>query len=206
MVLNVFIKSEKTRSKGKSLPMKNILIVSGHTNLDNSFANKIILGELEKQLPQAEFAYLDKLYPDFKIDVQAEQQRLIKTDVIVLQYPLFWYSIPSLLSRWIEEVFVHGFSHGSTGDKVKGKQLVLSFTSGAPEEMYKHGGLQNYPIEDFLPPLKQFANLCRMEWGGYIYSGDLSYASRHDQAKLEQMRVKAIDHAGRLLKQLMELQ
>lgn len=185
--------------------MKNILIVSGHTDLNNSFANKIILDELQKHLPQAKFVYLDKLYPNFQIDVQAEQQRLIKADVIVLQFPFFWYSVPSLMSRWIEEVFAHGFSHGSTGDKVSGKKLVVSFTSGAPEEMYQYGGLQNYPIEDFLPPLKQLANLCGMEWVGHVYSGGLSYASRHDEAKIEQMRTKAIAHAERLAEQLKTL-
>lgn len=50
--------------------MKNILIVSGHPDLNNSFANKNILEELNSLLPEAEFAYLDKLYPDFRIDPQ----------------------------------------------------------------------------------------------------------------------------------------
>lgn len=182
--------------------MKNSLIISGHTDLSNSVANKAILWELEEHLPQAEVVYLDTLYPDYHIDVQVEQQRLLTAEIIVLQFPLFWYGIPSLLSRWIEEVFIHGFAHGSTGDKVRGKKLLLSFTSGAPEDMYQHGGLQNYPIEDFLPSLKQFANLCGLEWAGYIYSGGLSYANRNDAEQLEQMRIKAIEHAKQLVKQI----
>lgn len=185
--------------------MKNILIVSGHTDLNNSFANRVILEQLEKHLPKAEFVYLDKLYADFQIDVKAEQKRLVEADVIVLQFPFFWYSVPSIMSRWIEEVFVHGFSHGSTGDKLSGKKLMVSFTSGAPEEMYQYGGLQNYPIEDFLPPLRQFANLCGMKWAGHVYSGGLSYANRQDEAKLEEMRSKAITHAERLVEQLKQL-
>ena len=56
--------------------MKNILIVSGHPDLNNSFANKNILEELNSLLPEAEFAYLDKLYPDFRIDIETEQKRL----------------------------------------------------------------------------------------------------------------------------------
>ena len=46
--------------------MKKILIVSGHTDLNNSAANKSILENHESALPQAEFIYLDKLYPDIK--------------------------------------------------------------------------------------------------------------------------------------------
>ena len=63
--------------------MRNILIVSGHTDLNDSFANKTILEELNKQLPEAEYVYLDRLYPDFQIDVENEQQKLLKADIIV---------------------------------------------------------------------------------------------------------------------------
>lgn len=182
--------------------MKNILVVSGHTDLNNSVANKTILEELQKKLPKAEVVFLDRLYPDFQIDVEVEQQRVVDADIIVLQFPFFWYGVPSIMSRWIEQVFIHGFSHGSTGDKVRGKKLVVSFTSGAPEEMYQTGGLQNYSIEEFLPPLKQFANLCGMEWCGYVYSGGLSYANRNDEAKMKAMHIKAIAHAERLVSQI----
>lgn len=185
--------------------MKNILIISGHTNINNSVANKIILDRLEKDLPQAEIAYLDKLYPTYQIDKYVEQQRLLKADVIVLQFPFFWYGIPSIMSKWIEEVFVHGFSHGANGDKIRGKKLLVSFTSGAAEDMYRIGGSKNYPIEDFLPPLKQFANLCGLQWCGFIYSGGLSYANRGDEAKLAQMIVKATAHGERLLKEIIAL-
>lgn len=186
--------------------MKNILVISGHTNLNDSYANKTILEELNRTLPEAKYVYLDKLYPDFRINVEKEQQRLIKADIIVFQFPLFWYSTPSILNRYVEEVFRHGFSHGSTGGKLAGKQFVLSFTSGAPEEMYQKDGLQNYPIEDFLPPYKQTANLCRLKWEGFVYSGGMSYANRNDEIQLEGMHQKAIDHANRLIKKLRDMQ
>ena len=126
--------------------MKNVLIISGHTNLAASVANKTILETLNERLPEAEIVKLDELYPDFKIDVEAEQQKLLRADIIVLQFPLFWYSAPSILERWMEETFRHGFSHGSTGDKLKGKKLVLSFTTGAPEALYSHKGAMGYTI------------------------------------------------------------
>ena len=62
--------------------MKNILIVSGHTNLDASVANKKILEVLAERLPEAEIVRLDRLYPDFRIDVAAEQAALVEADVI----------------------------------------------------------------------------------------------------------------------------
>ena len=178
--------------------MTKILVVSGHTDLQgNSFANKIILSRLEEIMP-AEYVYLDSEYPSWKFDIQREQDRLRNADVIVLQFPFFWYGVPSLMHKWMEEVFVHGFSHGSKGKALTGKKLVVSFTSGAPEEMYTAGGVQGYPVDDFLIPLKQFAKACGMTWAGYVYSGGLSYASRHDEQELQRMREKALLHAQRV--------
>ncbi|MCP1661250.1 NAD(P)H-dependent oxidoreductase [Neisseria perflava] len=182
--------------------MSNILIVSGHTDLNNSFANKIILEKLEKDLPNAEFDYLDKLYPNYQFDVAAEQAKLVNADIIVLQFPIFWYAVPSLIKKWIEDVFVHGFSHGSTGNKLHGKKIVASFTTGAPEEMYVEGGIQGYPIEAFLPPLKQTAKLTGLEWAGHVYTGGVSYTSRSDESKLAAMKAKSEAHADRLVKLL----
>ena len=183
-----------------------VLVVSGHTDLKhNSFANKIILDRLNTILPEAEYLYLDSEYPDWKFDVAREQDRLRNADVIVMQFPFFWYGVPSLMHKWMEEVFVHGFSHGSKGKALVGKKLLVSFTSGAPEEMYQAGGVQGYPVDDFLIPLKQFAKACSMEWAGYIYSGGLSYASRHDEEKLAQMKQKAELHADRVAEKVRTL-
>jgi len=177
--------------------MKNILVVSGHTDLNDSVTNKLILETLQKQLPSAEFDFLDSLYPDFKIDVKAEQEKLIKADIIVLQFPVFWYSYPSLMHKWMEDVFVFGFSHG-TGKALSGKTLVASLTSGAPEEVYR----QNYTIDSMTMPLKQTAALCRMNWAGFVYTGGVSYALRSDSEKRREIENKALAHAQRLVEKL----
>ena len=120
----------------------------------------------------------------------------------MLQYPLFWYSAPSLLHRRIEQTFTHGFSHGRTGNRLKGKLLLLSFTSVAPEVSYRYGGPQHYPVDDFLPPYKQMSSLCGLQWCGYMYSGGLSYAVRHDEAEPARMREKAVRYAHMLVERL----
>lgn len=173
--------------------MKNILIVSGHTNLNDSIANKKILQELSKRLPDAEIDYLSKLYPDYKIDVAKEQNKLLKADIIVLQYPVFWYSMPSLLEKWMEETFKHGFSHGSTGDKLKGKKVIVSLTTGAPIQAYNN-------IDDFLNPIKASCKLCQMEYVGNIVTYGVSYQLRNKQGK--KIEDKAINHADRLIEMI----
>ena len=47
--------------------MKNVLVVSGHTDLNDSVVNKLVLEEVKKLIPEAEIDRLDELYPDFTI-------------------------------------------------------------------------------------------------------------------------------------------
>src|SRR5574344_42440 len=185
--------------------MSNLLIVSGHTDMNDSFANKKILVEIAKMYPNAEIDYLANLYPDFKIDVQVEQQKLINADIVVLQFPLFWYSTPSLLSRWIEQTFVHGFSHGSSGDKVKGKKLVLSITAGAPSSTYDKPNKPEGVMDDLVLPLKKLCDLTGMVYSGMVFSGGLSYANRTDPAKCEIMTSICQNHVNKLSKLLLKI-
>ena len=112
--------------------MAHILVVSGHPDLNHSIANATILDELATALPDAEIRRLDWLYPDGKFNIAAEQESLLQADVIVWQFPFSWYGLPGLMKQWLDEVFVHGFAHGSTA-KLGGKKLILSFTTGAPQ-------------------------------------------------------------------------
>lgn len=67
--------------------MKSILIVSGHPELTHSVANATILDEVATALPDAEIRRLDWLYPDGKFNIAAEQESLLRADVIVWQFP-----------------------------------------------------------------------------------------------------------------------
>lgn len=182
--------------------MKNILIVCGHTNMNDSVANKNIIEKLKDDISNAEFDILSELYPDYKIDVQKEQEKLLKADIIVLQYPIFWYSMPSLLERWMEEVFKHGFSHGSTGDKLKGKKLIISFTTGAPEEAYSKSGRMGHDIEDFLNPIKVTCRECQMNLSGIVKTYGVSYQIRND--KSDEILEKTNKHVKELIKIIKE--
>ena len=172
--------------------MKNILVVSGHTDLNDSVANKNILEELKKLLPNAEIDLLSELYPSYKIDVKKEQEKLVNADIIVLQYPLFWYSMPSILEKWMEDTFIFGFSHGDGGDKLKGKKLIVSLTTGAPEENYIDEKL-GYDIEEYLHPIKKSCRMCQLEYCGVVKTYGVSYHIRQDKGN--EIIEKAKKHA-----------
>ena len=168
--------------------MSKVLIVSGHPRLgDDSVANKTILEELTSLLPGAEIDHLDELYPDYAFDVEAEQAKLAAADVIVLQYPL--------LQKWMEDVFVRGFSHGSTGTALRGKKLVVSLTTGAAESYYdaQPGG-----IEHFLAAVKATSALTGLEYAGVLPLYGVSYANRTDEAARTDMIKRSREHAKHL--------
>jgi len=113
-------------------------------------------------------------YPRFDIDVNIEQQRLLDHDVILFQFPVFWYSTPSILKEWQDLVLEHGFAYGSNGDKLTGKQMLLAVTAAGPEEAYTDKGYQHYPLRTFLTPLEQTARLCSMHFTApYVLFGAL---------------------------------
>jgi putative NADPH-quinone reductase len=116
-------------------------------------------------------------YPRFDIDVDKEQARLLDHDVVLFQFPMFWYSTPSLLKEWLDLVLEHGFAYGAGGDKLAGKTLMLAITAAGPEEAYSSGGYQHFPIRTFVTPLEQTAHLCDMRFAvPFVLFGSLRAA------------------------------
>ncbi|HBC69350.1 MAG TPA: NAD(P)H dehydrogenase [Sutterella sp.] len=179
--------------------MTQVLVISGHPALSQSVANSAILEQIAKELPQAQIRRLDALYPDFRIDVAAEQQALVAADVIVWQFPLYWYSVPALMKKWLEDTFTHGFSHGSKGKALVGKKLILSFTAGAPEAAYTHEGFMGKTMDELMAPFAVTAKLTGMQLQPLVYSAGISFVPGDaDPARLAAARAIAADHARRL--------
>lgn len=85
------------------------------------------MSDLEASFEDLVIHRLDERYPDFNIDVEAEQQALVQAEVIVLQFPFYGYSVPALMKKWLDDVFSFNFAYGPKGDKLKGKDVILFF-------------------------------------------------------------------------------
>ena len=177
-----------------------LLVVSGHARIAISTATKTIMEEVKKEFPEAELLYLDQTYPDFKIDIRKERQRISSADIIVLQYPIQWYSAPAIMKRWLEEVFTFGFAHDAKGGMLNGKTLILSMTSGAPESQYHVGERMGYPIDVYQLPLVQLADLCGMDFGGMVYTGGYNIMRKVADKDLHVQ--KAQEHSKMLIEKI----
>ncbi len=97
-------------------------------------------------------------------DIAAEQDRLRWADVVLLQFPLWWFSMPAILKGWVERVYACGFAYGvgehsdtHWGDRygegsMAGKRAMLLVTAGGWESHYAARGI-NGPIDDLLFPI-----------------------------------------------------
>ena len=84
-------------------------------------------------------------------DIQSEIEKVQKADLLILNFPMYWTSIPAILKGWIDRVFVSGIFYGGKrfynhGGMV-GKKAMLSFTLGGRDHMFGenaiHGSLEN---------------------------------------------------------------
>lgn len=97
-------------------------------------------------------------------DIVREQQKLLWADAVILQFPLWWFSMPAILKGWVERVFAYGFGYGvgehsdtRWGDRygegtLAGKRAMLVVTAGGWESHYGPRGI-NGPMDDVLFPI-----------------------------------------------------
>jgi NAD(P)H dehydrogenase (quinone) len=125
-------------------------------------------------------------------DVKAEIEKLLWADVLILQFPLWWFSMPAILKGWVDRVFAYGFAYGvgehndkRWGDRygegtLAGKRAMLIVTAGGWEEHYAARGI-NGQIDDLLFPINH---------------GILYYPGYHVLPPFVAYKVDRLDDAG----------
>ena len=56
-------------------------------------------------------------------DVLREQERIDRSDALVLVYPVYWWSFPGQLKGWIDRVFSNGWAYSQTPEGAIEKRL-----------------------------------------------------------------------------------
>ena len=143
--------------------MPRVLVLFAHPRLEKSRANRRLIAHVPRD-ERITFVDLYERYPDFDVDVQAEQAQLLAHDIVVWHHPLYWYSAPPLVKQWIDLVLTFGWAYGPHGTALRGKTLVHVVTTGGAEAAYQHEGVHGWTLSDFLRPLERTATLCGMSW------------------------------------------
>jgi NAD(P)H dehydrogenase (quinone) len=102
----------------------------------------------------------------FSPDIHAEIDKLMTCDLLILQFPLWWFSVPAIMKGWIDRVFVNGTVYGAGGMRfdqggLKGRKAMLTFTTGCFPEMMEPDGLLG----------QRDVILWHLQYGTFGYSG-----------------------------------
>ncbi len=169
--------------------MKNVLIISGHTNLAASVANKTILETSERTAAGSRNrkAWMNSI-PISKSTWKPNSRNCSGQTSLYCNslssgtpHPPYWnagWKRPSVTDSRTEVPETSS----------KDKKLVLSFTTGAPETLYSREGAMGYAIDEFLPCYKAVCRLTQMEYCGSVYTCGISYGNRTTPELIEQQR------------------
>ncbi|WP_228254829.1 NAD(P)H-dependent oxidoreductase [Aquirhabdus parva] len=135
--------------------MKNVLIINAHQFYEgissgslNQTLVETIKADMEQRGHTVQLTDIEQGY-----DIEAEVQKHVWADLIILQSPVYWFGTPWIYKKYVDEVFTAGLTDQrllvddgrtredpskqyGTGGKMQGKQYMLSLTWNAPEEAF----------------------------------------------------------------------
>ncbi|KMM85216.1 NAD(P)H dehydrogenase (quinone) [Pseudomonas taetrolens] len=89
-------------------------------------------------------------------DIQQELDKLLWADLLILNFPIFWFSAPAILKGWIDRVLVSGICYGGKRfydqGGLSGKKALVTVTLGGREHMFGEGAIHG-PLQDMLRPI-----------------------------------------------------
>lgn len=92
----------------------------------------------------------------FSAEVESELKKIEWCDLMIWQFPLWWFGLPAVLKGWVDRVFVMGrvYNRGQIYENgvFRGKRALLSLTTGGSEEAYRKAG-SNGDIAAILRPI-----------------------------------------------------
>nr|WP_245530970.1 NAD(P)H-dependent oxidoreductase [Alloiococcus otitis] len=138
------------------MSMQTLVIVS-HPEIEASNSQQFLKEAVANQ-EGVSYHHLESAYPDGQIDIKAEQNLLKDFDRIIFQFPFYWYSAPSMLKKWIDEVMEEGVTFGTGGNLLEGKDLGLVLVIGVAEKEYQVGGREHFTISQLTTPYQALAN------------------------------------------------
>jgi glutathione-regulated potassium-efflux system ancillary protein KefG len=143
--------------------MPRVLVLFAHPRLEKSRTNRVLL----RHIPRRDDITVHDLYeryPDFNVDIAAEQAQLVAHDVYLWHHPLYWYSAPPLVKAWIDLVLAFGWAYGPGGTALRGRAMGHVVTTGGADTAYQLDGFHGFTLTEFLRPLERTVTLCGMRW------------------------------------------
>ena len=133
---------------------QSTLVIVAHPNLSQSRVNRTWVEKISQFPDKITIHRLYETYPDGKIDIEAERKLLDSHQRIILQFPLFWFSAPSLLKHWLDTVITGDWALNPNSPKFVGKQIGIATSTGGPASAYQAGAINQFTISEYLRPFQ----------------------------------------------------
>lgn len=69
-------------------------------------------------------------------DIQEEIRKLLWSDAVVFQFPLWWFSMPAILKGWFDRVYVNGFENKTPGTMTANKYSNRASDKECQEQVF----------------------------------------------------------------------
>lgn len=179
--------------------MPRTLVIHAHPRPRQSVVVRALRQMLEAS-PQTTVRSLYDLYPDFDIDVAAEQAALAEAELVVWLAPVHWYSVPALLKHWFDQVLTHGWAYGAGGNALHGKAAWWVASAGGALADYTAAGAHERPFAEFVAPIEQTARFCGMRWlPPHIHYGERGLIDVDTQAQGTSLADQLAAHQAALM-------
>lgn len=121
-------------------------------------------------------------------DIAAEIENVAWCDLMILQFPIYWFALPAILKGWFDRVFVPGFAFGAgkwyeRGGLV-GKRAMLSMTMSAHPEMMAPDGLNGWMDVNLWPIQNGILAFCGFDVLAPFVAHSVAYVSEDDRAAI----------------------
>ncbi|WP_299432446.1 NAD(P)H-dependent oxidoreductase [uncultured Meiothermus sp.] len=97
-------------------------------------------------------------------EIQPEIDKVRQADLLLFQFPDWWYGMPAIMKGWVDRVFALGVAyddqHSFENGLLRGKKAMLSMTVGAREDYFRQAPQRN--LMRVLEPI---------HYGYFIYCG-----------------------------------
>ena len=147
------VAAEALRERGHEVTVSDLYAMNFHAASDRS--NYASVADAGYFKPQAEETYATE-HGTFSPELEAEIQKLEAADLLLFQFPIWWFGLPGILKGWVDRVFAMGriYGHGKRYEegRFRGRRAMLSLTTGAPDEAWTPGGLHG-DIDSILRPV-----------------------------------------------------
>lgn len=136
-------------------------------------------------------------------DIQGELDKLLRADLLIFNFPLYWFSMPAIMKGWIDRVLLSGICYGGKRfydqGGLSGKRAMLAISVGGRPHMLVEGGVHG-DFNAMLRPILQ---------GTLAYTGMTvlpPFVAHHVPYISHEARVELLEQYRRHLRQLDQLQ